>query len=153
MDLYDITTLQRDINQNNLYDLIESTFVMNYYPPLSMIVLPEQEMRVDLISFSLYGTTDYVDLIMDLNGIDNPLNIMSGDIINYIDLSQLDSYRQSTNTTTSQRNILLNSSKSQVDNNRQQYIENNYQLPPTFLQTPGSPIVISQGTITIKPIS
>jgi hypothetical protein len=153
MDLYDLTILQRDLTQGNLYDLTEPTFFLQEIAPLQTIVLPEQEMRMDLISYSIYGTTDYVDLLMDLNSIDNPLNVMSGDVILYISLDQLDYYRQSPSTTTQQRNILLNSNKStKTDPSRQQYLDNNYQLPPTFLETPSSPIVVSNGNITIKPI-
>ena len=154
MELYDITALPKDPNQNNLYDLTEPTFILTQLAPLSTIVLPEQEMRIDLISYSLYGTVDYADLLLDLNDIDNPLNIKSGDTISYISLSDLDSYRQTVSVVQQQRNILLNSNKStSVSTDRHQYIENNYQLPPTFLQNPGSsPVVINQGNITITPV-
>jgi hypothetical protein len=153
MDFYDISTLRRDTSQNNLYDLTEPTFVMGDIAPLSTVVLPEQEMRLDLVSNSIYGTTNYVDLLMDLNSIDNPLNVKQGDTILYISLDQLDYYRITPNTIAQQRNVLLNASKSsKVSTDRQQYIENNYQLPPTFLSSPGSPIEISSGSITIKPI-
>jgi hypothetical protein len=153
MDLYDITILQRDPNQGNLYDLIETTFVLKSVAPLQIIVLPEQEMRLDLVSHSIYGNTDYLDLLMNLNNIDNPLNIMAGDTILYISLNLTDYYRQSPNKNSQQRNILLNVNKStKTDYNRQDYLNNNYQLPPTFLKTPASPIVVSNGNITIKPI-
>ena len=156
MNLYDITTLQIDSKQGNLYDLTTNTFILKEIANLQTVVLPEQEMRIDLVSYSIYGTTDYADLIMDLNDIDNPLNIKSGDVINYITLDLLDYYRQSPAIAVQQRNTLLNSNKvtqnTQSVNNRQQYIENNYQLPPTFLQNPGSPITVSQGNVTINPI-
>lgn len=159
MDLYDITTLQRvsptqsTIIDSILYDLTEPTFVFLGGAPLQTTVLPEQEMRIDLVSFSIYGTTDYADLIMDLNNIDNALNIKAGDTINYISLDQLNYYRPAPNTPVQQRSILLNTNKStQTDPNRQAFTENNYQLPPTFLQTPASPIVISQGNVTITPL-
>jgi hypothetical protein len=152
MNLFDITSLQRDTKQSNLYDLTEPTFVLKELGIYSMTVLPEQTMRPDLISYSIYQSVNYVDLILDLNSIDNPLNIKSGDIIYYISLDQLDYYRQNPNIVTQQRNILLNANKStKIDNNRQIYTDNNYQLSPTFLQNPGSPISISGGNITISP--
>ena len=152
MNLFDITSLQRDSKQGNLYDLTEPTFVLKQLGILSMVVLPEQTMRADLVSYSIYQSVDYVDLILDLNSIDNPLNIKSGDVIYYISLDQLDYYRQNPNIVTRQRNILLNANKStKIDNSRQNYVDNDYKLPPTFLQNPGSPISISNGNITISP--
>ena len=45
--------------------------------------------RPDLVSFALYSTTDYADILCKLNGISNPMELNKGDIlicpeINYI---------------------------------------------------------------------
>lgn len=142
MELFDIKSLVRDENQDGLYDLFAETFVLketnttvNQY-----VVQREQEMRVDLITNDIYKNINYVDFILDINDIDNPLNIMSGDTIYYVDSEFIDNYRV-TSKEIATRNTLLNANKStKKDNNRQEYIENNYQLPPTFLDSPQSPI-------------
>lgn len=153
MDLFDISTLQRDANQSNLYDLTAPTFTFQNPATLEYTVLPEEEMRMDLISNTIYGTDNYVDLLMNLNGLDNPLNVMSGDKLLFISLDQLNSYQETPSINTQQRNTLLNSNKqTSTSSTRQAYTTNNYSLPPTFLQTPASPIVISNGNITITPI-
>jgi hypothetical protein len=153
MELYNISILKKDKNQDGLYDMIEPTFILKELPQLQMIVSNEQEMRIDLISFEIYKSVDYADLILDLNDIDNPLNIKSGDYIRYIPLEQLDYYRISPNTTKEKRSLLLSPNKSnKKDPNRQEYIENNYQLPPTFLETPSSPVTTDKNTIKISPI-
>jgi len=153
MEIYDISILKRDPNQNDLYDLIEQTFTLNTIPLFKFIVGREEEMRPDLISYKLYKSVNYVDFILNLNEIDNPLNIKEGDVILYTTADKFESYKVSPNTIADKRKTLLSPNKSsRKDPNRQQYIEDNYQLPPTFLETPASPISTSGNKITISPI-
>lgn len=158
MNLYDLLILKLDTNQTDpnistgLYDLIEPTFILKDFPRFEMTVTSEQEMRIDLISDAIYKSVDYADLILNINSIDNPLNIKAGDIIQYIPIEQLDSYRIAPNTTANNRRILLSPNKSsKKDINRQQYVEDNYQLPPTFLENTGSPVSTSGTRIVISP--
>lgn len=158
MDLFDISILKTDDNQLNdinqpMYNLIEPTFTTKDLVKFTTIVTKEQEMRIDLISYALYQSVNYSDLLLNINDIDNPLNIKEGDTLLYPPLEHLQYYRITPNTTTTNRRILLSPNKSnKKDANRQQYIENNYQLPPTFLDNPSNPVSTGTGKITISPI-
>jgi len=154
MEIYDIKTLITDDNQGGLYDLIAPTFhlIETGVTPFKFNVTQDHEMRMDNICKSLYNNVDYVDMVMDLNDIDNPLNIMSGDVIFYVPPAVYDLYKVDV-TVTATNKTLLNQNKSNVkDPNRVSYVENNYQIAPTFLDTPQSPISYSNGKITISPI-
>lgn len=153
MELYDITTLVRDDNQDGLYNLFEQTFSLKELPNFQYTVLPEQEMRIDLVCLSIYRNLDHVDMLLDLNSIDNPLNIKAGDIIYYVSSDRLNEFKVTIGATKENRRSLLSPNKSNVkDPNRTKYIEDNYQLPPTFLDTPQSPITIEKNNIRISPI-
>lgn len=156
MDIFDITILKTDDNQlsdtkQSMYNLIEPTFTTKDLVKFTTIVTREQEMRIDLVSYALYQSVNYVDLLLNINDIDNPLNIKEGDTLLYPPLEHLQYYRITPDTTTVNRRRLLSPNKSsKKDPNRQQYIENNYQLPPTFLDTPSNPVSTSAGKITIS---
>lgn len=153
MNIYDISILKRDPNQSDLYDLTEPTFTQPILTPFQMIVTKEQEMRIDLISYELYKSVDYVDFLLNLNDIDNPINIKQGDVILYTSIDKFELCKIAPNTNDVKQKTLLSPNKSsKKDPNRQQYIEDNYQLPPTFLETPASPISTSGNKITISPI-
>ncbi len=153
MNIYDISILKKDPKQDGLYDLTEPTFVQAVEPPFQMVVTKEQEMRIDIISNDLYKSVDYIDFLLNLNDIDNPINIKQGDIILYTTIDKFELCKVSPNTTDDKQRTLLSPNKSsKKDPNRQKYIEDNYQLPPTFLETPASPISSSGNNITISPI-
>lgn len=153
MNLYDISSVKIDLDQNGLYDLTEPTFSLKDLPRYPFTVMKEHEMRIDLISKEIYKSIDYSDMILNLNDIDNPLNIKSGDIIYYVDLGEIEGYKLDNNASKENRKNLLSQNKSNVkDNNRQKYIEDNYQLPPTILSLPQSPITSNGNKITITPI-
>lgn len=159
MDIFDITILKSDGNQLDdngqpMYNLIEPTFTTkDTLIKFTTIVTREQEMRIDLISYALYQSVNYSDLLLNINDIDNPLNIKEGDTLLYPPLEHLQYYRITPDTTTTNRRRLLSPNKSnKKDPNRQQYIENNYQLSPTFLETPSNPVSTGAGKITISPV-
>jgi len=153
MILHSIHSLIPDANQNGLYDLTTQTFrnVAGLYPSVHTVT-KDEEMRMDLVCKNLLNTTDYLDLLMDLNDIDNPLNVMQGDLVYYIPTSTFDIYKVYPQAISNVK-ILISQNKANIkDNTRVNYIENNYQLAPTFLDTPKSPISYSNGKITIAPI-
>ena len=120
------------------------------YKLTQYVVSPEQEMRIDLISNSIYGNSDYCDFILDINDIDNPLNIMDGDILIYTEFASIDEYRIKTVDNNNARARLLNANKtSRKDNARKQYVEDNYSLPPIFLETPAASVRIENNQIVI----
>jgi len=148
---YDLNILKKDTNQNGLYNFFDSTFKYFYGVILNQYqVNPWEEMRIDRISYNLYSNTDYCDFLLDLNGIDNPLNIMSGDVLLYVSQDQIDYFHVDETTAKSLRNTYLNANKiSQIDNNRQNYTGNNLSLPPTFLQIPANAVKIVGNKIVL----
>jgi hypothetical protein len=151
MKLYDLDKLIRDTKQDNLYNFFDPTFKMNIGINLqSHVVAPEEEMRIDLVCNNIYNSTEQVDFLLDLNDIDNPLNIMSGDNILYASITAIPEYRIKTIDNNNARAKLLNANKSsRRDDNRKKYLDENYALPPTFVESPEAPVKISNNQIII----
>ena len=73
MEIFDLSNIKiieqkvdKELGQTKFYDLTESTYKSRidikydfYY------VLQEDEMRLDLICFKLYGNTDYLDILIN----------------------------------------------------------------------------------------
>ena len=58
------------------------------------VVQQGEEMRIDLVMMSIYDDVSILksmDVLLFINNIDNPLNVMVGDVIYYPPLSVLDS--------------------------------------------------------------
>ena len=129
-----------------LYDLFQPTFqMMKNYSVIDSTVSPENEMRIDLVSNSIYSTTEYLDFILSFNDIDNPLNIMAGDTILYTDAQNIDNFRVKASQNVDARNTLLNANKiNKIDPNRQDFVDQNYSLPPTFNEVPQPAITIDR---------
>ncbi len=151
MNFFDLNILKRDVNQNDLYNLFEPTFVLLSGVEQSNYVCgKEVEARMDLISNEVFRGVDEVDFLCSLNDIDNPLNIMEGDTIFYTSYGAIDSFRLRDAEIIDTRNLLLNSNKSsKIDKNRQKYVEENFSLPPTFNPTPKPAIQVEGNTIII----
>ena len=144
MEFYTLTNLKRDISQDNLYNFFDQQYKSGISVPVfQYYVSAEQEMRMDLVTNGIYNNTDYIDFLLDFNGIDNPLNIMGGDIINYIPIEMIQLFQINESNAKILRNTYLNASKvSKQDPNRASYINNNYALPPTFLEIPAESVQI-----------
>lgn len=151
MQIYDLDILQRDPNQSDLYDLMQITYrESSGYPLYQCIVETYEEMRIDLISLRCFNSTDYIDFLLHFNSIDNPLNIKAGDIINYIDISFVDNFKVvSEKPKTLQKKLLNPNKQTRKDTNRQNYIEENFSLPPTLLDTPIESVQIRGDSIII----
>jgi len=155
---YDLNTLKQDIVVNpitgatsvGLYNLTELTYQYVASITAQHLVEPQDEMRLDNISNTLYGITDYVDFIMNLNDIDNPLNVMNGDTLIYVDQSVIKNYQIASNEAMTKIKQFINLNKTtQVDTNRQQYVNNNYSVQPTIQDTPKKQVKVNGNTITI----
>jgi hypothetical protein len=142
MKLFDLDSLRKDSNQNNLYDLFEPTFQpLPGYQQNLFVVDRDCEMRIDIVCNKIFKKVDVLDAIMNLNDIDNPLNIMENDNIYFTSIDALDDFRLSEIDKKDTRNKLTNPNKAnKKDKNREKYIENNFSLPPTFLPEPKSSI-------------
>ena len=149
MKIYDIDTLEKDDSGN--YNLTQLTFQADYtslrYQQYE--VQRGEEMRIDLVCESIYGNTDYVDIILNVNNIDNPLNIQEGTIIIY-PTGNIDGLRYSDIKKQNAAEVLSNSNKQQrKDNNRKKYVENKYSLPPTIMNERTQQYDISSDVIVL----
>lgn len=151
MTIYDLDKLKRDASQSNLYNMFDRTFKYLIGVQVQIyIVNTSFEMRIDLICNDIYKKTDYCDFLLDLNNIDNPLNIMGNDQLIYVPEDLIGLFKIDESTAKELRNIYLNSAKvSKPDPKRLSYVENDYKLPPTFLQIPAESVRIVDGKIIL----
>lgn len=136
MDIYDISTLNKDSSGN--YDMTQNTFELKLDGSIKYgqyIVEEGEEMRIDLVCQKIYGDIKYVDILCNVNNIDNPLNIKEGSILIF-PINNIDSLRFSSKEKVSDDiKALANSNKSsRKDDNRKTYNNNNLSLPPTILE-------------------
>ena len=125
-------------NDLKRYSLETPSHVYINYVLEEYIVKDHEEMRFDLIIESMYESTlyyEYLDVILYINDIDNPLNVLSGKIILYPPKENLDSYRMVIQKTEilgdNNKNMNGNHTKvNRVDKNRADFINNNYTLNP-----------------------
>jgi hypothetical protein len=151
MEIYDISSLKRDSKQDNLYDLFTSTFKSLKNENTSIYtVSSEQTMRVDIVSNQVYKSSDYLDFILNVNEIDNPLNIMIGDELKYALIENLPYYRVGeTNVQVAKNDLIDIDKQTKIDPNRKKYIEQNYTLIPTVNDSPKDPVMIDGTKIVI----
>jgi len=156
-----ITSVANVKDDGTLYwNLFSPDIYRNPTPDLyEYVVQKYEEMRIDSVMLSIYP--DYnaalsdVDVILYINGIDNPLNIVEGMTIKYPVFETLDSFRVSMVDSKAGKNIrntlaVANPNKStRKDGTRQKFVENNYLLPPVVLGAPRDPVRTGEGTILI----
>ena len=107
-------------------------------------------MRIDIICYKIYGTTEFIDILLNINKIDNPLNIKNGDFIRYPGINDIILFRVEEEAQKQTVQKLLNRNKAtRKDDSRNKYIEQNYSLPPTILPTPTNAVNISGPDIII----
>lgn len=151
MKVYDLDILEKDSNQDNLYNLMQITFKnvlgINIY---QYTVDAFDEMRIDLICNKMYHSVDYVDFILNFNSIDNPLNIKKDDILYYVDVNDIDAFKVTPEKGVEAKNLLINTNKqTRKDTNRQSYVDDNYALPPTVLDVPVESVQVKGDDILI----
>ena len=119
-----------------------------------------EEMRIDSVMLSIYPDYNVVlsdtDVILYINGIDNPLNIVEGMIIKYPTYEMLDSFRifisSDSKVGKNIRDILsvsVPNKSTRKDSSRQKFVENNYLLPPVVLDKTRDPVRTEDGKILI----
>lgn len=145
MKIYDIDNL---LKKNNQYDLFTRTYKYsaNGIQYSSYRVQKGEEMRIDLVCKSIYGNIDYVDIILNVNNISNPLNIKEGTVIIYPDQSNIELLRFKEKVVRDDAKIVSNPNKSnRIDPTRQKYVEvgsissspNNFGLSDDQISTSG----------------
>jgi len=144
MDIYSFNKIQRDENQNNLYDLFPVYVSINSDIPLYKdIVLKEEHMRADLICRRLYNTDKYLEEFLKVNNLFNKWSIYEGDEFFYFSLDdgQKLHYTEPVDNT-DKINKLVNSTKNtKVDENRK--------LPPT-INDGKKQIIVNKNNYNIK---
>jgi len=146
MNIYDLNTLISD--EDGLFNLDQRTFNYSLSIPFTQYVVDRsEEMRIDLVSRSIYQSVNYVGFLMYFNNIDNPMNIKSGDVINYISLDQISSFQVSQDENTSQDFLNNLNRDTIVDSNRIDYL--NQSNNPTFNTRPVEQVVDRKGVIII----
>ena len=125
---------------------------------LGMYVVQQgEEMRIDLVMMSIYDDVSAlksIDVLLFINNIDNPLNIMEGDVIYYTPLEVLDSYRYSFEPSSRagenvRKALAVPNKTTKKDGNRRKFIENGYSLPPVVLDESKPPVRVEGDKIVI----
>lgn len=153
MEIYDITQLKK--NPDGSYDLTQLTFNSRndvaYYP---YTVQKGEEMRMDLVCQSIYGDITYIDVLMRVNNIDNPLNIKEGSDIIYPASDKLSMFRITEERKADILKRLSNTNKTtRKDTNRKTYVEQGYSLPPVVQENPVNPVRVTDKGISIGGVS
>jgi len=151
MKIYSIDKLRID-SDTGLFDLTFDTFVPRSDIRLNGIVLESKyDMRLDNLSYDIYGTFNDMDVIMGINEYINPLNFKSDDIILYPESDVLDQYRPEIKEEAVDdiRRRLVNENKKQrIDKNRSKF-NSESSLPPTILETDVKPVKVSGDNIVV----
>lgn len=141
------------------YRLLNPSFI--YTPNIflnSVEVTKDREMRPDLIMKDMYGydNLENLDIILYINGIDNPLNIPVGTILYYPSSDKLDDFRFAekddkfkSNKNSITKALSIPNKTTREDKKRGDYLANGYSLPPTVLDTPKSPVRLENGNILV----
>jgi hypothetical protein len=152
-------SVKTDGSQGGLYNLFEPYWVARTdFPFNEYVVKKGEDMRIDLIFKSMYDMEAFeveyyleqVDIILCINNIDNPLNIMEGDILKYPALDALDNFRINedpfvTNNNNLTQKLSKPNTSRKVDPQRKKFLQNNYSIPPTVAKTPKDPVVVKDG--------
>lgn len=164
----DIKSLYQQISQptnGGLFNLFKPTIIYEadsvnygYYT-----VQEEDEMRIDLIFQKIYELSgsevgvylENIDVLLTLNNIDNPLNIVQGMVIKYPELGSFESFRFANDEESKSKKKSLAqklgkpNKKTKSDPSRKKYLENDFALPPTVNPKPKQPIIIEGGQFKI----
>jgi hypothetical protein len=149
MEIYDIDKL---IKLEDFYDVSKLTF--NYriddVQYLEYKVQKGEEMRIDLVCESIYGSTNYIDIILNVNKISNPLNIKEGVSIIYPLPQFIEDLRYQEDKKTQVQEAIANPNKAtKSDPSRKKYIEQGYSLPPTVLNRSTEQVKIEGDNIKV----
>lgn len=150
MDIYDLNQVTRT-DVNSFYDLTDLSH--RYDTTIQLFphtVLEHEEMRIDLICSSIYGNITDTDVLLYCNFIDNPLNIKAGSTIYYPAAANISLIRYKEQPTNTQVAQVINPSKStRTDPSRDQYVNDNYSLPPVLLDKPIEQVTIKGNNLVI----
>jgi hypothetical protein len=161
-----ILTLSNKIKTNNdqggLYDLFEQFIV--YRPDIGVFEFEVQEfeeMRIDLIFQRMYDFDpietglylENIDVILFLNGLDNPLNIKKGMILRYPAFTDLGKFRYEEDADSRTKNktplLAVPNVSTKKDKSRENFKKNGYSLPPVALSNPKPAVRSEDGIVKV----
>lgn len=158
MNIISLNESKFNTNTQTYRLLNPSFFYANGVSLDSIVVERDREMRPDLIMKDMYGydNLENLDIILYINGIDNPLNIPVGTILYYPSSGDLDRFRfaeiydnYSSDKTTIKKSLSTPNKTTREDKKRGDYLANGYSLPPTVLDTPRPPVRLENGNILV----
>jgi hypothetical protein len=120
----------------------------------------DETMRPDLIMKSIYRNNIDVlenwDVIIHINGIENPLNVKEGMTLFYPNSSELDKFRYvirggelSNDEETTAEEISKVDKSTRKDKKREKFVKGDYKLPPVVTDKPKPSVRVEGGNITI----
>jgi len=154
MELYDITSLKKTTRSGSNYDLFEVRYQRPDTPDGDFGLRPYtikrgEDMRMDLVSMSIYGTTEYVDFLCFINNISNPLNIKARDTIIYVIRENIESFKVRVKSDDVIQAVAKSNRATKPDASREEYLSNNLSLPPNILEQPVEQIIVAGDLIKL----
>lgn len=146
---------------SGLYDMFITTYSGRTVQLRAFFLEKKHEMRMDLVSYDIYRTPDYVGTLCQLNSILNPFSVNNGDVIFYCSQQDAESLmRVASELKFARIEELLNAGKSTLidlakkyknDPNRRNFFDKRVEqsLPPTMLSQREQNITADNGFITI----
>lgn len=158
--------VEKVVDGQPVFDLFRPALGMGAMPAMQTFLVTEyEEGRIDLVLNGMYGNLALayadMDVILYINGIDNPLSIMKGDLLSYPAIESLRDFRympDSEKIDRSRRNRTLGiktgqpNKSTRVDKKRQEYLDS-VAFPPTVNQVPKQGVVVNDGKIKIGGIN
>lgn len=155
-----------DINKNfteEFYDLSTPNLIYRTDVSFSEYTVEQgDDMRIDLIFKKMYAlepnevdtVIQNIDIILFINNIDNPLDIMKGQILIYPSLKDFDKFRRDEEQLEESRvsikeKLTVPNKSTKKDSNRLKYIEQDYSLPPVVLRNPKQPVRLDGNKMSI----
>ena len=88
---FTLNKIKRDLEQDNLYDLTTQTYIdlPDNIQLYETYVSSDENMRLDLISLRIFGSSKYIEELMQINNILNIWNIKEGDKILYSSIDSI----------------------------------------------------------------
>lgn len=147
----------------DLFDFTEPVFIFDTTSILGEMTVEEQhEMRIDLIFQTMYNIEpnevgiylENIDVILFINGIDNPLNIKKGMTLRYPPIDEIDNFRIlednfSKSKLSAKDRLTVPNKSTRKDSSREKFKENDYSLPPVVLDVPRAPVRIEGGQFSV----
>lgn len=155
--------VEKRVAGQSVYDLFRpAVSIIEQMPVMDTFEVTEyEEGRIDLVIEGMYGDLNLgyadLDIILYINGIDNPLSIMKGDILLYPPLEAMGDMRwiaKDEKFEKAKRNRTLGvpvgqpNKTTRKDKNRIDYLDK-VAFPPTINEVPRPGVIIENGQIKI----